>query len=286
MSDRRGSALLAVMWVLVALGLVAAGGLTATSLGGRASVNRITLRRAAWAAEACAAIALSRYKDPLPLLRLDSVDLGDELWCRMRVDDPGARLPLDAPDEAVLQQLLEAPARVDALLDWQDPDEQPRPHGAERPAYAAAGLPGPANRPFSAVGELRDVLGFAGADSTWLEQMFSVGGTGRIDLATASSAVLDALPWFTASDRAIILATRRAGTPIADWSDLLERSDPARRQQLGSLIPDLALRIVFRPEQLILHAEGRVGTSPLTAGVELTVIPDGRRLAIIRRIPR
>ncbi len=58
MTGRRGFTLLAVLWVVVALGGIAAR-VTGTSRGGvEAAVNRIAATRARWAAEACVALAL------------------------------------------------------------------------------------------------------------------------------------------------------------------------------------------------------------------------------------
>lgn len=48
-----------------------------------------------------------------------------------------------------------------AIIDWRDPDDDPRFQGAESADYHAAGLPyGSKNAPFTSTAELRLVLGF------------------------------------------------------------------------------------------------------------------------------
>jgi general secretion pathway protein K len=50
---------------------------------------------------------------------------------------------------------------LDALLDWRDADDEPRPQGAEKKQYRQAGLTyQPSNQVFQALEELQLVLGF------------------------------------------------------------------------------------------------------------------------------
>jgi Tfp pilus assembly protein PilX len=60
MKVRRGFALLAVLWVVVLLTTIIAGGVHAARMDGAAALNRVALERGRWAAEACLARALSR----------------------------------------------------------------------------------------------------------------------------------------------------------------------------------------------------------------------------------
>ena len=59
-ANRRAFALLAVLWVVVLLTTLIAGGVSAARLDGLAALNRVTLERGRWAAEACLALAFSR----------------------------------------------------------------------------------------------------------------------------------------------------------------------------------------------------------------------------------
>lgn len=57
--NRRGFALLGVLWAVTALAGIAAIGTSDARLGARASANRIALTRAAWAAEGCLALVFA-----------------------------------------------------------------------------------------------------------------------------------------------------------------------------------------------------------------------------------
>ncbi|MCV6590143.1 MAG: type II secretion system protein GspK [Marinobacterium sp.] len=48
---------------------------------------------------------------------------------------------------------------ADRIIDWRDPDNLPRLHGAEAPHYRQRGLLPPANRPFNHLSELQQVDG-------------------------------------------------------------------------------------------------------------------------------
>ncbi len=58
--SHRGLALLAVLWMIVLLTAIVAGGIHAVRMEGAAALNRVALERGRWAAEACLAAAVSR----------------------------------------------------------------------------------------------------------------------------------------------------------------------------------------------------------------------------------
>src|SRR6266540_5538711 len=111
-SGERGFALLAVLWMLTALVLLAAAALAVARTGSQATRNRILLARAEWAREACGEILLRRWASPPapPTARLDSVDLGRGTWCTAALDDPSSRLNLNLADRAALVGVLRAAA--------------------------------------------------------------------------------------------------------------------------------------------------------------------------------
>src|SRR5947199_8339879 len=80
-------------------------------------------------------------------------------WVEVHVEDEARRLDLDAPELAdavprLLALLGLDPGLADALADWTDADDTPRPHGAEREGYLAPAPPlVPRNAPFARVGE-------------------------------------------------------------------------------------------------------------------------------------
>src|SRR5437773_12145890 len=90
-------------------------------------------------------------------------------WVEVQVEDEARRLDLNAPEltDAVprlLALLGLDPGLADALADWIDADDVPRPRGAERDWYLAQTPPRvPRNTPFASVGELALVRGIYAA---------------------------------------------------------------------------------------------------------------------------
>jgi Tfp pilus assembly protein PilX len=95
-SRERGFALLAVLWVVVALAALTGAGVLSERTGGRVTRNRIALARAHWAAEGCLAVALSaldstaRAARPLGAISGDTLFLADGARCWAAATDPGA----------------------------------------------------------------------------------------------------------------------------------------------------------------------------------------------------
>ena len=87
-----------------------------------------------------------------------SVAIQDELG---RIDINQADAPLLAALFRVVGQSIEqGDTLADRIIDWRDPDELRRLHGAEAGEYAAAGFPNrPRNALFQSVDELKLVLG-------------------------------------------------------------------------------------------------------------------------------
>ncbi len=137
--SHRGFALLAVLWLLVALAAVGGVSVAAVRLGTVTTRNRILLARAEWAREACAEILLARYAYHPAIRALDTIDLGRGTWCTARLADPGARLNVNAADR---QQLLTALSVVGSRLSVT--------------AIADSLI---ARRPFADVAELADLTG-------------------------------------------------------------------------------------------------------------------------------
>jgi len=128
-------------------------------------------------------------------------------------------LGLSAPD---------AESMADATLDWRDKNDKARPRGAEARAYQNAGLPGPGNRRFVDVSELRGVLGMTAALYQAAAPYLTAGpGNRKPDPLTAPAPVL-ALLSLSAPKRDEILERRRnASTPLSRdaFTDTKEKSD-------------------------------------------------------------
>lgn len=292
--NRRGFALLAVLWLTAALSVIAGSALAVARTGLEASRNRIVLEREAWAREACIELLLGRWAgmdaawgtaERIHRLepQLDSVDLGEGLWCSVRLDDPSARLNLNSADRDQLLTLLGSDSLADAILDWRDGDQVVRAHGVEGNWYRAHRRVEPGNRPFASVDELHLVHGFEHADADWLSARLTVLGQGPINLNAAKPEVIQAALRPPEEVLALINRRRAVGLTISSLDELLSLASPIARRDLSARYQELMLRVSFAPTRLIAVATGHVATSPLSASATLTVVPLPERLAVIRR---
>jgi general secretion pathway protein K len=223
-----GLALVAVLWMLALLTVLAAAFAATTRTEGLAARSQLDAARAAAVAEAAVYRALFEWlaTEPDARRRADGtmyeVDMG-EMQVRVAITDEGGRIDLNAASRELLDGLMasvEVPERertalLDALFDWRDPDGLRRPQGAERAEYEAAGLPyGPRNGPFESVAELRYVLGMTPALYERLAPALTVH-TRRphVDIAVAPREVLLALPDFDAPRADEWLAARAVEEP-------------------------------------------------------------------------
>jgi general secretion pathway protein K len=134
------------------------------------------------------------------------------------IEDAGRRIDLGSPALAgAFARLLAAldlpPALADTLGDWIDPDDRPRPQGAERDWYLGRRPPLlPANAPLSAVSHLGLVRGFDPAAQAVLAPYVAVAGERTLNPNTAPPTVLAA--WLGDEGAESVLA-RRAQAPVA-----------------------------------------------------------------------
>ncbi len=162
----------------------------------------------------------------------------------IKIDDAQAKFNLNSvwrngapsqPDIGVLQRLLESlgldPGLTDALLDWIDPDSQPRPNGAEdlyyltlKPPYRAA------NQPLQSVDELRLIRGF---DAKTVDKLspyvVALPQPTSVNINTTNAMVLSAL--FTAlplqTAQGLIDQRDKNKQPFMSKSDLQARAGQA-----------------------------------------------------------
>ncbi|GAB4373024.1 MAG: type II secretion system protein GspK [Deltaproteobacteria bacterium] len=231
MNDR-GIVLVIVLWALLLLGTLAMSFSFAMRTEAAASRNGVDSLRAYYLARTGVERAMTRLRDfPADNEAVLAVEEGDaEEGYEARIEREGGRLDLNAVDEELLKGVLEkaglpreeAEALGDAILDWRDGDDEPRPRGAEAPYYA--GLPEPIrprNGNFESVGELRDVRGitpefFGGV----LTRIFTVhSGSPRIDVNTAPVELLRALPGIS-PEAAERLITRRKESPFRSAAEI------------------------------------------------------------------
>lgn len=281
--------MLAVLWLITTLSVLAATGLVAARQGLKASGNRVTLSRAAWGREACVEIMLARgfttaRDGKIGVTRTSGrVDLGRGTWCEIRVEDPSAALNLNRATENALQALLGSDSLTDALLDWRDKDDVARPFGAEREWYGRERRLLPRNDRFASIEELSLVRGFEDFDEDALADFFTVRGRGMINVNRASPAVLRAALEFPEELVQLVLERNRRGHPVENLDQLIGLAPPGHRPLLAARYQDLIQALTFAPSELVVVATAGVGASPLRSTVTLTVVPISGRVAVIRR---
>jgi general secretion pathway protein K len=172
-----GIALVAVLWMVILLSIVAVGLSLETRSNSRAARNMAEIAAARMAADA----GIQRA-----ILDLDNSPGGGSNGKRIRADgtvytwryancvvrisirDQLGKVNLNQAPEDLLAAMIAAtgasPAKAqslaEAIADFRDADNLPRSHGAEETEYREAGLKwGPANAPFHTVEELQQVLG-------------------------------------------------------------------------------------------------------------------------------
>jgi general secretion pathway protein K len=177
--SEEGIALIAVLWTLALLSLIAAS-LSWETL----SVARVTRNMADRAAASAAADGGIRRAilDVTAILGADTKKFRTDgtvyIWhfanntVRISVQDELGKVNLNQAPEAILAALFgsvgvdpgKAQSLADAIADFRDPDNFKRANGAEEADYRAAGLAwGPKNAPFQGIEEIQQVLGMTAA---------------------------------------------------------------------------------------------------------------------------
>lgn len=190
-SGEQGYALVAAVASIAVFAAMALTVLSATRLAMADVGGEQAQLRAAAAADAGVALAISH------LLATDAVNGWSpdgrirrvrfhEAALRIRVEDERGKVPVDAIDPVQATRLLELAGlrgerlsiARDSLLDWIDPDKDPRPFGAESDYYRARGVM-PADGLLASVDELALVRGFdAGVVERLRPIVTTVGRTG------------------------------------------------------------------------------------------------------------
>lgn len=301
--DRRGFALLSVLWICV--GIAALSWLITSS--GRDAVgparNRMAEIRAGWTANACLSEVESSLAEDLQRRRQTPVgdsatwNLGDLIHkisampgfpCELRAQPTGVRFDVNALDERSVSRVLvaagfsqaSADSGAAALEDWRDGDDVPRAGGAERAWYLTKERPLPSNRPFASPSELHLVRGFEGAPG-----LDSLLGTdpGPISLDAAPIPVLALLPGFSRVTAAVVDSMRRADGFIRSFQSISAALPLALRGTFDSAEATLGGTVVFRPADWVLTIRASNGTPRLTRVLEVHVTNGAMGLLIGQR---
>lgn len=301
-TSRPAFVLIAVLWATIGVSALAVGvALIARRTTGEAR-NRIAARTAAWKAEDClararAAIAAVLEDDSAMAPDSSSWAILDRrvpssafrsAMCSTDLRAAGQALDVNTIDTATLLRLLfalgVAPATSDsvrdAIFDWRDADDQPRPRGAERSWYKLRRRAMPRNGPFANARELDLVRGVASVPG-----LDTLLGTerGRVALNQAPLSVVAALPGFTREATALVAEHRLRGAPITDLLTFAGELSPAARDTLQAHYNELLQTSTTMPDAWILTSRGTAGAPPIHSVIELRLVRAGARAAIVRR---
>ena len=266
MSHRReqGVALLSAVGALAVLTVLAVGLAETAAVDHRRASNALSTLQAdalARSGVAVAAVVLAETGGggaPDTLASPWARDAGRQPlgagWVEVRVEDEARRLDVNAPELAdALPRLLDLlgidRGLADAIADWTDADDTPRPRGAER-AWYAGGTPSlvPRNGPFATVGELALVRGIDARVLARLRPHVTAAGEHAVNPNTASREVLLAVVQDPAAVERLLAA--RARGPIGP-------------DQLTALLPDAAsalrLPLSVRGQRYAVRAVAGVG---------------------------
>jgi type II secretory pathway component PulK len=144
----------------------------------------------------------------------------------VRMESESGKMDVNLVGEEVLLETLkkgglpeeEAEGVRDAILDWRDEDDVPRPRGAERAEYARMTEPiTPRNGKIRGIGELMHVKGVTREfHEAFLSRVFTVhGNSARLNFLRAPEIVLRSLPGVSAEAANRIVAGRTEEPPIS-----------------------------------------------------------------------
>ena len=287
--ERRGFALIAAIWLMVALSALGLEVATLAHSRRLSAANAIEAERARGAADAGIEHARARLtrllafdtrpdssgsRDPwrrFDLALPDTISLGDARY-HVELADANARVNVNLAGENQLRRLF-AGLRVDAgvadrlaqvIADWRDADDLPHLRGAERSAYLAAGLRTiPRNAPLVRVEELRDLYGMTPALYSSIAPYVTVQGSGQINLNSADRAVLLSLPGVNEEAVAVILKLRANGVAITSFEQVAAALPSAARTAFVDATAELLPLVTFETREVEVRSDGWVTGSPV-----------------------
>ena len=262
----RGFALLAVLWVLTALAVLAGVGLAVVRTGADTTRNRILLARSGWASDACLEILQARYAQDSTVRALDTVELGRGTWCRASLEDLGAKLNVNTAGFAALTTVLRSVVRDTALAD----------------SLAATIIASRRVFRFVAIPELVQWVGLDSTQIGPLESAFTTDGPGTIDVNAAPPAILGAVPGMTEEAVGLLLDRRTTGRTIQSLAELGPFLAEGARTTLFANERAFRDAATFTSAEFRAVADGGVRGTPIVTRVTVLLIPLPGRLAVIR----
>ena len=312
---RSGFALMAALWLVVIIGV------TGYELSTRSRARRLavanTLEQVAADAAAEAGLETVRAAlenrlahpldarmrsladatfDPwsdLSLMRMDTLRMGDER-ATSHIYDAGTRLQLNRATEGDIRRLFTA-IPLDAgmadrlaqrIMDWRDADSFRRSRGMERDDYLRAGARTlPADADFGRVDELRNVDGMTAELYRQVAPLFTVFGTGQVNLNAAPGVVLRSLPGLGEEAVSFILRAQQNRTTLHSLEEITQRLSSGARSAILDAGGELTQRITFETREVVVDAEGWLDGSPLRShGEAMYVRGGGAFFTVWRRV--
>lgn len=321
MRNRRGAALLAGLWLVVAIAAVALqfsldaherrrlgtlaserGQQRALALGALALVRaRLEQAIRVGPTNTSGAMAILAASDPWH--DVDSLYSGSVLVDSMEVEveghDLGEKLNINRMSEQqlqtffsfLLQDFSKSQELAQAIMDWRDADSIPRPSGAERDAYLKAGnLALPTNGPFRDINELADVMGMTPEIFTTAKPYLTTLGTSQVNLNSAPVPVLRALPGMTDAALNRILQLRSQGRRITNVGEVFSYNTAGGgrgRQVRGTtsspaVLAQMQIAAAVNTSQIELTITARTGPQSSPTKLTAVVARSGSSNAIVR----
>jgi general secretion pathway protein K len=303
MTSRRGVALIAALWLVVAIAAVALQ--FSMEAHERRAVGILASERGIQRAAALGALALTQAKLEYalrvaptgtnvqrlaasdPWLDVDSLYSGtvnvDSMEVEVQARDLGEKLNINQLTENQLQSFFsfllgdyaKSTQLSQSILDWRDADSIPRPNGAERDAYIKAKMLAlPTNGPFREIEELSNVMGMTPEIYAKVAPYLTTHGIGAVNINTAPIPVLRALPGMTDAAINMIVQQRSQGRRINSIGDILSTGrNLAGMLSAVQLQTAIAGRVVYQTTEVELSITSRVGPQA----------PPSRLTAILRR---
>jgi general secretion pathway protein K len=234
----QGYALVAAVASIVVFAAMALAILSTTRAAIATGSAEVGQARAAAAADAGVAIALSGLlaTDPDRRWHLEApAHVVEFAGARVsiRVEDERGKVPLNLLDEEMATRLLEKfgydgdalKTARDSLLDWLDSDDNPRAYGAESAFYAPLGYR-PRNGALASVGELRRVRGFDAGVVARMSPYLTVNfGRGNFEPRHADPIAIEIVQGDEGAAEAIDRARELAGQRVALDASNANRED-------------------------------------------------------------
>lgn len=257
-SPRRGSALIAVLWLITLLAFISVAAIRVVGFDLDVATANIHGFRAKQLAEMGVAVGANPVVERSdPILRQWSGDEGFEVTLTSEGGKFNINRILMQDDKNLLKNMFigwgmeidQAAAVADSLGDWIDPDDEESLNGAEVKYYEDLGrVNQPFNRPFYDLDEMRLVRGMDLVDALrpdWRE-WFTVWSTGGLDVNEASAEKISVAAESSLEEAMIIPETVRGPDGARDTEDDAPFRSPQEALALigvdGSVRPDILNR--------------------------------------------